>query len=223
MTHDEFLARVTERAGLSGPEESSRVVGAVLGVVGQRLGRKEVERLAEDLPTSVARMLKTDGPGQDFDVDALYERVAGREHVRPGFAMEHTGVICQVLAEALSEGALHRLHDVLPEPLAALLSPREPREHFEYVHVEGTHRTLAEGAPGHRHPLSEARSDRAQTHSVARSDNPHGDTKLSSTTGLTQERERETLASATGLTQEREHTTLAEGHPGERRERGEED
>jgi hypothetical protein len=37
------------------------------------------------------------------------------------------------------------------------------------------------------------------SHSVAANDNPHGETKLSS---------------SRGTTQEREHETLAEGHPG---------
>lgn len=199
MTHDEFLARVTERTGLTGPEEASRVARAVLGVVGERLGRREVQRLAEDLPAPLTGMLRSDGPPQDFDEGALYARVAGREHVRPGFAVEHTGVVCQVLAEALPEAALHRLHEDLPGPLGALFTPRERRERFEYVHAEARHGSLAEGAPGSRHPLSEARPERAHTHSVARSDNPHGDTKLSS---------------ASGLTQEREHSTLATAHPG---------
>jgi hypothetical protein len=54
--------------------------------------------------------------------------------------------------------------------------------------------TLASGRPGSRHPISDARPNRAHAHSVARSDNPHGDTKLSSSHGFTQERENETLA-----------------------------
>jgi hypothetical protein len=54
--------------------------------------------------------------------------------------------------------------------------------------------TLATGRPGSRHPVSEAHEDRAHTESIARSDDPHGDTKLSSSRGLTQERLRETLA-----------------------------
>ncbi|MCY1023252.1 DUF2267 domain-containing protein [Pyxidicoccus sp. MSG2] len=223
MTHDEFLARVAERAGLSGPEEASRVARAVLGVVGERLGRRAVLRLAEDLPGPLEGMLRNDGPGQDFDEDALYARVAGREHVRPGFAVEHTGVVCQALAEALSEGALHRLHEDLPGPLGALFTPREVRERFEYVHVEATHHSLAEGHPGSQHPLSASRLERAHTHSVVRSDNPHGDTKLSSASGLTQEREHSSLSSASGLTQERQHSTLATGHPGARLARGDDE
>jgi hypothetical protein len=66
-------------------------------------------------------------------------------------------------------------------------------------------RTLSEGKPGSRHPLSEARLDRAQSNSVARADEPHADTKLSS---------------ARGLTQERLHETLAVGRPGPKRTNG---
>ena len=62
--------------------------------------------------------------------------------------------------------------------------------------------TLAAARPGSHHPLSEARPDRAHRESVARADNPHGDTKLSSSPGLTQEREDD---------------SLARGHPGSHR------
>jgi hypothetical protein len=78
--------------------------------------------------------------------------------------------------------------------MSALLTPREPAGEFEYVHLEPGRGTLAEGRPGSHHPLSEARPERAHSHSVVRADNPHGDTKLSSAVGFTQEREQETLA-----------------------------
>ncbi|MFP2907556.1 DUF2267 domain-containing protein [Pyxidicoccus sp. 3LFB2] len=209
MTHDEFLSRVTERTGLSGPEEAARTTRAVLEVVGERLTRGELQVLTEDLPAPLSETLWSGAHGQDFDLAELYARVAGREQVREGFAVEHTGVVCQVLSEALSEAALHRLHEDLPGPLGALFSPRESRERFEYVHLEPARRhTLAEGRPGSQHPVSESRPERAHAHSVARSDNPHEDTKLSSTSGLTQERE---------------HATLATGHPGARLARGDDD
>ena len=57
----------------------------------------------------------------------------------------------------------------------------------------GGTRTLSEGRPGSRKPVSEARPANHQQHSVA-DDNPHDDTKVSSATGMTQEREHETLA-----------------------------
>lgn len=194
MTHDELLSHVVERAGLSGPEEAERTVRAVLEVLSERLAWQELQALAEELPAPLARDLRGEGYPQDFDLEALYARVARREELRLGIAMEHTGVVCQVLADALSPAVLHRLHEALPEPMGALFTPHEPRERFEHVHLDPGHGTLAEGRPGSRHPVSEARPERAHTHSVARTDNPHEDTKLSSSTGLTQERERETLA-----------------------------
>lgn len=201
MTHTEFLSHVAGRTGLPGPEEAERTTRAVLETVGARLSRQDLRLLAEDLPSALADMLWSGPPGQDFGLEELHARVAEREHVREGFAVEHTGAVCQVLAEALSPAALHRLQENLPGPLAALFTPREPSRRFEHVHLEPGRHTLAEGRPGSQHPVSETRPERAHAHSVARSANPHGDTKLSS---------------ARGLTQEREHTTLAEAHPGTR-------
>lgn len=194
MRYDEFLSRVSEHTGLSTPEEAEHTVRAVLGVLGERLNRSEVEALAEGLPARLSGMLRDVPHGQDFDLAEFHARVAGREHVRPGFAVEHAGVVCQVLAEALSPATLHRLREAVPEPMGALFTPREPVEHFEYVHLDPTRGTLSEGRPGSRHPLSETRPERAHTHSVLRADNPHEDTKLSSSAGITQEREHETLA-----------------------------
>jgi uncharacterized protein (DUF2267 family) len=202
MTREEFLSQVAERAGLGGLEEAEQTVRAVLAVICERLSWPTIQALAEELPVSLPTGLRGGGPQQAFELAELQTRVARSENVRPGFAVEHTGVVCQVVAEALSPGALHRLHAALPDSIGALFAPREPAGHFEYVHLDPSHHTLAEGRPGTRHPLSESRPERAHAHSVSRADNPHGDTKLSSASGLTQEREQETLAA---------------GHPGSSR------
>ncbi|OJT26115.1 hypothetical protein BO221_09840 [Archangium sp. Cb G35] len=202
MTYDELLSHVAEHAGLPGRVEAERIVGAVLSVLGERLSWPVVQALAEDLPASLAASLRDAVPHQDFNLAELHARVAERMRVPLGQAVEHTGVVCQFLAEALSPGTLHRLREALPEPMSVLLTAREPVEGFEFVHLAPGRGTLAEGRPGSHHPLSEARPERAHTQSVARADNPHGDTKLSSAMGLTQEREQETLAA---------------GHPGSER------
>jgi uncharacterized protein (DUF2267 family) len=195
MRSEEFLSHVAERTGLSGLGEAERTVRTVLGVLRERLTWPVLQALAEDLPASLSTSLLSGGPHQDFDLAELHARVARGEGVRPGIAVEHTGVVCQVVAEALSPATLHRLREALPEPIGALFRPREPVKPFEHVHLDPSHHTLAEGRPGSQRPLAEARPERAQTESVVRADNPHGDTKLSSATGLTQEREQETLAS----------------------------
>jgi uncharacterized protein (DUF2267 family) len=202
MTHEEFLSRVAEHTGLSGMEEAGGVVRTVLGVLGERLREPVLQALEEDLPAPLAASLRGGGERQDFSLAELHARVASRAQVRPGVAVEHTSVVCQVVAEALSAGALHKLREELPEPMGALFTPREPGEPFEYIHLDPSRGTLAEGRPGSSHPASEARPERAHVHSVVREDNPHEDTKLSS---------------ASGLTQEREQDTLATGHPGSSR------
>ncbi|QRO00210.1 DUF2267 domain-containing protein [Archangium violaceum] len=194
MTHDELLSHVAEHAGLPGLEAAERTVRAVLEVIGERLAWPVVQSLAEDLPEPLAAGLRGVTPHQVFNLAELHARVASRLEVRLGLAMEYTGVVCQFLAETLSPGTLHQLREALPEPMSALFTPREPGEPFEYVHLDPGRRTLAEGRPGSQHPVSEFHADTAHTHSVAREDNPHEDTKLSSSSGLTQEREQETLA-----------------------------
>lgn len=202
MTREDLLSQVAERAGLAGLEEAAEIVRTVLAVICERLSWPVIQALAEELPVPLSTSLRPGIPRQEFDLAELQGRVARGENVRPGFAVEHTGVVCQVVAEALSPGALYRLRAALPEPVGALFTPRESAGHFEHVHLDPNHRTLAEGRPGSRHPLSESRPERAHAHSVAQADNPHGDTKLSSARGLTQEREQETLAA---------------GHPGSSR------
>lgn len=194
MTRDELLSHVAARAGLSEVEEAGRTVGAVLEVLGERLRWPALQALAEDLPAPWAERLLVGAHGQDFELADLHARVAARLAVPLGQAVERTGVVCEALAEALPPGTSHRLREALPESMGALLTPRDAEERFEYVHLDPSRRTLAEGRPGSGHPVSEVRPERAHSHSVLRADNPHGDTKLSSATGLTQEREHETLA-----------------------------
>jgi uncharacterized protein (DUF2267 family) len=193
MTHEEILSHVAEHTGLT-EEDAARTVRAVLEVLGERLSWPTLQALTEDLPAPLTSGPRGILPHQDFDLGEFHARVARRTQVRLGVAVEHSAVVCQVLAKALSPGTLHRLREALPEPMSALFTPREPEEPFEHVHLDPSRRTLAEGRPGSQHPVSEAGPERAHTHSVARSDNPHGDTKLSSAIGFTQEREQETLA-----------------------------
>jgi uncharacterized protein (DUF2267 family) len=202
MTQEEFLSQVAGRAGIAGLEEAAKTVRTVLAVICERLSWPAIQALAEELPIPLSTGMRGGSPQQDFDLAELHARVARRENVRLGFAVEHTAVVCQAVAEALSPGGLYRLRAALPEPIGALFTPHEPAERFEHIHLDPSHHTLAEGRPGSRHPVSESRPERAHAHSVARAENPHGDTKLSSAAGLTQEREQETLAT---------------GHPGSNR------
>lgn len=58
----------------------------------------------------------------------------------------------------------------------------------------GTGRSLASGTPGSRTPIMDADPTRGHSHSIAASNDPHADKKLSSTTGISSVREGQTLA-----------------------------
>jgi uncharacterized protein (DUF2267 family) len=193
MTPRGLVEEVAARAGFPDAEGAERATRAVLGVIAERLSRSECEALAEALPAGFVEPLRRAELDAGFEVDDLYACVAREERVTIGFAKEHAVSVCQVVAEALSDEALGRLERALPRSIATLF---ERGSTASDLPPRATSRggTLAEGRPGSSHPISEARPERAHGESVARAENPHGDTKLSSSRGLTQEREGESLA-----------------------------
>lgn len=197
MTDDELVAHVAAHAGI-GAAEAARAVAAVLGTLGERLSHSEAGALADALPAGAAARLRAGRFDRDFDLEELYGRVARRAGVRLGFAVEHTIAVCATVGERLDAATRARLGRALPPEMLALFAVRPAVEAPPPPPRVGAHTTLAEGRPGSRRPLSESAPPPAQADSVARADNPHGDTKLSS---------------ARGLTQEREHEDLATGHP----------
>jgi hypothetical protein len=164
--------------------------------LGQVLYEDEARKLAEELPPVAAKPLLSDNRGLPLSVDEFFTRVAWADPSRSGDAIEHAEVVCRVLGEALPPPSLRRLVQIAPR-LAGLFAHLElpPEAARGPMHEVATPRTLAEGRPGSRRPLSTANpSELLHHHSVARSNDPHSDTKLSSSRGLTQEREERTLA-----------------------------
>jgi uncharacterized protein (DUF2267 family) len=198
MDYQAFIELVMARGAIADRAVAERTLEATLTVLRQRLDATEARLLADALPAELAQYLRPGGDGGPFGLGEFYDRIWRLEGSPRGFAVEHAQVVCQLVAEALSEDHRHRLQRHLPPDFAALFTPRKPAppppEHVLPARDPREGRTLASGRPGSAHPLSEARADRTHTHSVAREENPHGESKLSSAAGLTQERERETLA-----------------------------
>jgi uncharacterized protein (DUF2267 family) len=192
MTREDFLLRVTERLGV-GEAEAEVAVRAVIPTIAERVSRLEAESLAGSLPQTLRELARGGAHGEDFGLPELYARVAHRAGVRIGIAVEYATAVGPVIGEAIGPDALHRLAAELPPDWLELLRPPD-RTEAPPPHLHPERRTLAEGRPGGTRPLYEARPGTAQTDSVAAGENPHADTKLSSSPGLTQEREDETLA-----------------------------
>lgn len=201
MEYDRFIAEVRALGGLATAQEAARAVEATLRALRQRLVDDEAEALARGLPAELAEGLRGGAYDADFGVDELYRRVRDAEGIPLGRAAELTQVVCQVLDAAIGVEVRQRLSQHLPAEFMELFSPRavpppppEPERHRREA-LPGEGSTLAEGRPGSRRPLSEARPEGAHEHSVVREDNPHGETKISSGRGLTQERLGDDLAS----------------------------
>ena len=194
MRDDVLISRVKQLSGLSDRADAMRAIRATLVALGERLRDEERDALARELPASLRGLLDRAAYAGDFDRDELFARVARHGGLDRGCALEYAEVVLGALAAELPWETLTRLRKELGPAIAPLLAEPEAPPVIAKGSSPRSGSTMASGRPGSRHPLSEARLDRAQTGSVAREENPHAATKLSSSRGLTQERLEETLA-----------------------------
>lgn len=183
------------------PDEvvADKAMRLTLSILGQRLMDDEALALSANLEGELARIVEqseySDSEGA-FDASEFYERVRRAEETPPAAAREHVNVVLESLGAAIDDELRTRLIRALPKPIGDQLVPAqfgEPAAYAEPVHAPRID-TLAQGRPGSRHPLAEAAPPSGQTHSVARNEDPHAETKLSSAQGLTQERLGDSLA-----------------------------
>lgn len=195
---DELTSAVMRRMPGAEAARTASVVRATLAVLGERLTSDEARALAGALGEDLGGVVARSTYAGDFDADELYERVRRRERVSPSLAREHVHVVVREVAARMGDAERRRIVRALPEELAVLfepppghapLPPYGDAQHAPVVH------SLATGRPGSTTPLSESRPFEGHAQSVARSDDPHGATKLSSARGTTQERHDATLAS----------------------------
>jgi uncharacterized protein (DUF2267 family) len=198
VTEEELTHRIVELAGLDTEHEGMRALRATLAALGEGMPPHERRTLAEALPIRLGvalEMRRYEGP---FDLPEFFDHVRRREGTTLGFAREHAQVVCRVLGEALPDDVHAYLDRVLPRPYAELFQapglPVAPPEH--HLAPNAKRHTLATAKGGSHHPIYEAKVDAGQAHSIAREENPHAETKLSSSSGTTQERLEESLANA---------------------------
>jgi hypothetical protein len=196
QTFSEILQRACRLGPFADEAAAARTFLAVVRVASHALLPEERQALAAVLPPEVGSAIGHREPAKLGDLESLVTAIAAAEGVSGGLAVEHLEVAAQALAEALPSPARLLLTRALPW-LSRLLEPRDEPEPALVTSEwpAGTPHDLAEGRQGGRHPLASSDPARlAHRHSIARSDDPHGDSKLSGARGLSQEREAETLA-----------------------------
>jgi hypothetical protein len=198
ITREELLSAMSRAVGALPEEDVLSLTGAVVGELCRDLPEMDVRALGAAFPMLD---LQRGGPRAPSGL-GLIDRVAAREALSHGRAKEAVESVLRSLSELLDDETSARMRKHLPAGLDATFTPRaesalEPSAPAPRALHTTPRATLATGRPGSLHPLSEARPERAHTHSIARSTDPHGDTKISSARGLTQERLHETLAEGT--------------------------
>jgi uncharacterized protein (DUF2267 family) len=206
MNEDTLLERLIELAPFGDRDEARRAFDSTLQAMRRGLNEDEADWLAVALGPNLAGALLRDTYSGELTVDELYRWTKRYSKTRKSVAVEQVQVVCRALAELLQPPELERLKRHLPRiaPLLEVPAAADPPSAPRHRRPEPPDHTLAGGKPGSSRPLSEAGPseraissaipDRAHTHSIARSDDPHGDTKLSSARGFTQEREGRSLA-----------------------------
>jgi uncharacterized protein (DUF2267 family) len=188
--------RIRTLAALATTADASALARATVAGLSAALWPDEADRLGRALPASLRAILRGTRTPAIAHAGDLFARVAAQEDCPLGASSsrEHVQAACAAIAEIVDAEALAIARRRLANDLAELLTPpHEESRPDRPTHVHGR-TTLAEGRPGSLHPISLARPERGHEHSVARNAEPHAETKLSSSRGLTQERQNESLA-----------------------------
>ncbi len=213
-------ASMLQRACELGPFEDERrareAFFTALEVLGECLSAEDARVLAGDLPDTLSKHVRP-GVGR-CELRHAYRRMASRRGVHLGLAVEQVQVIGQVIAESITGPTLERLR--LHSPELEELFAGSPTESAAPAQARNRNKGEAHLRKPTGHP-----GILAQAHSIARSDDPHADTKLSSSRGpahahsiaRSDDPHADTkLSSSPGLTQEREGRTLSSAHPSKR-------
>jgi uncharacterized protein (DUF2267 family) len=115
MQFSEFIGKVQNRAKLSSEDEALRATRVTLETLAQRIGGKEPEHIAAQLPEEIGRFLKNDKKQERFDLSEFFQRVSQGEGVDPAAAAFHARVVIEVLQEAVTGGEIDDVRTQLPD------------------------------------------------------------------------------------------------------------
>jgi uncharacterized protein (DUF2267 family) len=121
MNRGELIHEVQRRGDFVSVDDAEAACTATLSVLGERLAGGEAKDLAAQLPRELADVVQTRGPGERFDLQEFYRRVAEREErdVNPAVAREHARVVMGVVLSAVSSGERDDVLAQLPKEYRA--------------------------------------------------------------------------------------------------------
>lgn len=124
MNHDELVGQVQARAGLPSRGDAERAIRATLETLAERLEGGAARHLAAQLPREIGRHLEGDVTFERFGLDDFFQRAHQREGTSTDLpdSVYHARVVVEVIAEAISKGAMDKIRAVLPAEFAPLFA-----------------------------------------------------------------------------------------------------
>jgi uncharacterized protein (DUF2267 family) len=122
MKHDEFVGQLQHRAHLASRGEAEAAIRATLETLADRIPQATANHLADQLPPEIGESLRY-GIAERFGMDALIERIAGREKVKFSIASFHARLVLSLVSEVVAYGIMLKVRRELPEEFGTLFLP----------------------------------------------------------------------------------------------------
>ena len=126
MQLHEFLGRIQQQAHLNSREDALNATRATLETLSERLQGGEPKDLASQLPR-IAKDWVHEGPGERFDTNEFFRRVADHEGVDEATGRRHADAVLCTISEAVDSGELQDVMSQLPKEYHSLFSNQRTR------------------------------------------------------------------------------------------------
>jgi len=198
MTHDPIHTRVRRLGRLYDDELADRLIHAAVVTLGEVLPPEAAAELAARLPEPHRGRLSGSDYTPGLAIPDVLARIAERAELGEPQVRDLAPAVFGAVAETVGADTLATVTPRVAEPLRPLLAMPDPDQGDRpapYYHPSsGGQGTLATGRLGGGRTLSEGRPVLGHANSIARAEDPRGDTKLSGARGISTEREGRTLA-----------------------------
>jgi len=187
MTND-FIDVIREQLPDDERPDAVRIALTTCKALGPHLAAIEARSLARSLPEGPAAALQREPYQAGLGRPELEARMSHELGVSAARAHELVAIVGAAIAERMDDEAEKHLADVEPS-IRALFARSEGRAPFHAGAKvpdsladgrAGSKSSIAEGRPGGRRPLADANPNGGQSDSIAASDDPRADRRLSS-------------------------------------------
>ncbi len=121
MRLEEMVLEVKQKAHIESSEEAIRALSATVYTLGERIGRVEAKKVAQQLPKELGQIISRASDFGTYPLEEFYDHVAQRTGLEYGRAVEETNAVMQVLQEAVSQGEMEDVFTNLPEEYTQML------------------------------------------------------------------------------------------------------